>query len=1523
MKKYLLSAFFAVALMLPWASKAQTNCDKIQDYKVTAAAGSLATIGTSSNMSLTLNSGIAQISMPFSMVLGSQMINAGDPVYISNNGFISFTAPTAYNAMPNTMVIAPLACTGSDFYNANDLRVYEYHSADSLIVEWRDAKLDGLTFQIQVLLLKNGNDIQFFYERTGTHLTKTNFEFARRVQVGLTENCNFTDMATTIANSTANLSIPAATLDGATPITNVSVSLVYRKPCQVWVSNVSQTGATLHWTNVGADQYRWIYVEAVDSAAFCAGVANWDSYSALASATTTSNQLTVVGADSNVLATLTPNTKYFFAVAGYKSGVGRGQWSPVGSFTTEMDTTTIIRDSACLSMSLAYGATLNSYALGALTIDTVWDANGNVVNALYATDTAAEFNYTLLTQAPANYYKVRLNTIIKTPTTQDRTVNVCDSYDWDNIAFDNVTAPVTYTASTIQIDTIKTATVCEVHSLHLTIRESTVANIYDTACGEYSWHVVGSYYYTHPTLGVRDTLYDVTFDALSTPAITPLADVTGGTGLVATTSDQVFSPSLDGVMPNLTIYNSVGCDSVVTLYLHLKSNFQTDDTLDYIASSEGRDYVWNGKRYTVPAIAGTAGGNCTIYHESVFIGTSVQNGCDSMNYVQLFVGHPYYTADNQMACGEFTWHGTTYAQLDDNAPAGAIYRNMTDGSYVYNTALPAYTWQDSTNVMVAAGVHKYKADTVWSLHLTFQEAVYTETTMNYNMTNPALNLGGSAIGVVPATPVILNMADYRTDRTDATVDTSVSYGATAMYCDSIVRYHLNLVYNYTEVPMTICMSEMGAVNPALDWTAGSTTVTYTIPTDLNPRNDTTYIPWTAPAIDGGWYIENPGTANEQGYILVLTAKKNTYNYDTVEACTSYTWNGTTYNDPAPGVGGAYAPDPKYTIEGGAFNGCDSITLLHLIFDADGFVNETENVTACNSYEWQGTTYTSDVTVTGNPYVDSATHCTVTPTLVLHIATGGNSTIVDSACDSYTWHDSTYTVSTTAMYTVAGAASGECDSVVTLNLTIFFSEIDTIADVVCNGYDYNRNGFSIAASAYANRNDFTAVRIERGATVHHCNIVHMLNLTVGNTQVFDTTIVACDNYIWHGTTFTNDVYLVDTVANAQGCDSITNLTVQIVASTSDTTAATACDSYTWSRNATTYTAAGTYTATETAGPCTTTHVLVLNLGTNSNVTIDTTACAAFVWDGTTYTTSQTITLPGTNAQGCDSNYIINLTVQNATNVSVVEQACGVFVWSVNGQTYTTTSTDTYEFGNCDSVYVLNVTIYPVYTQNFNVTACESYEWNDSVYTANTTATATFPTVDNCDSVVTINLSLGQSYTTDTAVAGCNSVVYDGVTYYESTERYDRYTTDYGCDSIISLVITVNHSGYSYEEDTAYNAFYTWHGQTCTSTGAYIDTLPAHGEFCDSIYILNLYVMDTTEGIELSEMGEISLYPNPTTGVLNISADNVVRVDVLDLVGRTVARFENTNRFDISRLPAGAYTLRIATTDRVMVSKVVKR
>ncbi len=82
--------------------------------------------------------------------------------------------------------------------------------------------------------------------------------------------------------------------------------------------------------------------------------------------------------------------------------------------------------------------------------------------------------------------------------------------------------------------------------------------------------------------------------------------------------------------------------------------------------------------------------------------------------------------------------------------------------------------------------------------------------------------------------------------------------------------------------------------------------------------------------------------------------------------------------------------------------------------------------------------------------------------------------------------------------------------------------------------------------------------------------------------------------------------------------------------------------------------------------------------------------------------------------------------------------------------------------------------------------------------------------------------------------------------------------------------------------------------------------------------------STQGIgDANAVSSLTIYPNPTTGLLQICAERVDRVEVLDLVGRRVAVFENTATLDLSNLAQGTYTLRVTMPDGVAIRKVVKK
>ncbi|MGN0033409.1 MAG: T9SS type A sorting domain-containing protein [Candidatus Limimorpha sp.] len=64
-----------------------------------------------------------------------------------------------------------------------------------------------------------------------------------------------------------------------------------------------------------------------------------------------------------------------------------------------------------------------------------------------------------------------------------------------------------------------------------------------------------------------------------------------------------------------------------------------------------------------------------------------------------------------------------------------------------------------------------------------------------------------------------------------------------------------------------------------------------------------------------------------------------------------------------------------------------------------------------------------------------------------------------------------------------------------------------------------------------------------------------------------------------------------------------------------------------------------------------------------------------------------------------------------------------------------------------------------------------------------------------------------------------------------------------------------------------------------------------------------------------------YPNPTSGIVNVEADNLQYIEVLDNTGR-VLMTERNNVVNISELGKGVYFLRIVTNEGISVQSVVK-
>ncbi|MDX2360165.1 MAG: T9SS type A sorting domain-containing protein [Crocinitomicaceae bacterium] len=462
-----------------------------------------------------------------------------------------------------------------------------------------------------------------------------------------------------------------------------------------------------------------------------------------------------------------------------------------------------------------------------------------------------------------------------------------------------------------------------------------------------------------------------------------------------------------------------------------------------------------------------------------------------------------------------------------------------------------------------------------------------------------------------------NSTTYTSSTTDVAVLTNV-YG-----CDSTVT--LNLTINNSNSG-----SETITACDTYTWLANSTTYTSSI-TDVVVLTN----------VDG---CDSTVTLN-------LTINDSNTSTETVNACDTYTWaaNSTTYTSSTTDVA-------VLTNVGG----CDSTVTLNLTINNSN--TSTETVNACDTYTWaaNSTTYTSsttDVAVLTN--VDG---CDSTVTLNLTVNNSNTSTETITACDTYTWsaNGTTYTSSITDVAVLTNVDG--CDSTVTLNLTVNNSNTSTETIIACDSYTW------IDGNTYtANNNSATWVLTNAGG----CDSTVTLDLSMSFSNTGTDVQTACDSYAWiDGNTYTaSNSIATHTLTNVAGCDSVVTLNLSMSFSNTGTDVQTACESYTWI-DGNTYIASNSiaiHTLTNVAG-CDSVVTLNLSMSFSNTGTDVQTACDSYTWiDGNTYTannSSATHTL--TNVAGCDSIVTLNLTI-NTVNSSVT-QVDALLTADESGATY---------------------------------------------------------------------------------------------------------------------------------------------------------------------------------------------------------------------------------------------------------------
>ena len=154
------------------------------------------------------------------------------------------------------------------------------------------------------------------------------------------------------------------------------------------------------------------------------------------------------------------------------------------------------------------------------------------------------------------------------------------------------------------------------------------------------------------------------------------------------------------------------------------------------------------------------------------------------------------------------------------------------------------------------------------------------------------------------------------------------------------------------------------------------------------------------------------------------------------------------------------------------------------------------------------------------------------------------------------------------------------------------------------------------------------------------------------------------------------------------------------------------------------------------------------------------------------------------------------------------------------------------------------------------------------------------------------------------AGVESVT-DHYKIYRSTDGANYDLIGYADGNATSYVDNDIHSVHQYYQVTAVNSI---------PGGAYCESNPAM-----SIDGLHNYVHVTTDGIEEID-SDVKIYPNPTSGIVNINAENIKNVVVLNSLGQKV--FETVeNQIDLSQFGTGLFMLQIETEQGRSVQRIM--
>ncbi|MBR1512816.1 MAG: T9SS type A sorting domain-containing protein [Bacteroidales bacterium] len=380
---------------------------------------------------------------------------------------------------------------------------------------------------------------------------------------------------------------------------------------------------------------------------------------------------------------------------------------------------------------------------------------------------------------------------------------------------------------------------------------------------------------------------------------------------------------------------------------------------------------------------------------------------------------------------------------------------------------------------------------------------------------------------------------------------------------------------------------------------------------------------------------------------------------------------------------------------------------------------------------------------------------------------------------------------------------------------------------------------------------------------------MVNVVVASEMIDEHTDAACEQYVWHGLTFTHSVDTTWTVAGAGAvdCDSTYVLHLTINHDTVSEFSVTSCEPYEWFGQY--YSQPGDYEHhLATTQGCDSLIIMHFDLGEDFVSEESLTTCSLLVWHGVSYDQSGDYECFVDNPEGCDSIFRLHLQVGAPPQ------------W--------------------DSVFI---------------ETCESYVFNDVEYT--------IPGVYLLD-MDTISSQLGCDSIFKPLVLHLDGVQHDT----QMMGRYDVFVASNFTSGIYTFEIdTTNAIGEVHWELSNPDWRILDSGQSyCQVAVLTPETATLSANFREECaerslqFVLCAGFFDTEEHSDVAKV-----YPNPTHDLLHVEAGQIQRVRVLDMLGQVIVDRECEQNdhvmLNLKDLTPDIYLLEITTTVGRAIERVV--